>query len=65
MHHADERLTRRQAADHCLAERALTPGDLAATIFHHMGVPVDVTYEDHQRRPRYVVENGEPIRELV
>ena len=48
-----------------IAERALTPGDLAATIFHHMGVPVDVTYEDHQRRPRYVVENGEPIRELV
>jgi uncharacterized protein (DUF1501 family) len=48
-----------------IASRALTPGDLAATIFHHMGVPVDVTYEDHQRRPRFVVEHGEPIRELV
>ena len=48
-----------------IASRALTPGDLAATIFHHMGVPVDVTYEDHQRRPRFVVEQGEPIRELV
>ena len=30
-----------------------------------MSVPVDVTYEDHQRRPRFVVEHGEPIRELV
>lgn len=48
-----------------IAERALVPGDLAATIFHHLGVPVDVSYEDHQRRPRFVVEQGEPIRELV
>jgi hypothetical protein len=24
------------------------PGDLAATIYHHMGVPLDATYADHQ-----------------
>ncbi len=48
-----------------IAERPVTPGDLAATIYHHMGVPVDVTYEDHQGRPRRVVETGEPIRELI
>ena len=42
-----------------------TPGDLAATIYHHMGVPRDTTYLDHQGRPRFVVDHGEPIRELV
>ena len=48
-----------------IAERPVTPGDLAATIYHHMGVPLDTTYLDHQQRPRYVVENGAPIRELL
>ena len=48
-----------------IVERPVTPGDLAATIFHHMGVPVDVTYEDLQGRPRRVIEVGEPIRELI
>ncbi|MBI3878131.1 MAG: DUF1501 domain-containing protein [Verrucomicrobia bacterium] len=48
-----------------IAERPVTPGDLAATIYHHMGVPLNTTYEDHQRRPRYIVVNGEPIRELI
>jgi hypothetical protein len=45
--------------------RPVTPGDLAATIYHHMGVPLDGTYEDRRGRPRYYVEHGEPIRELV
>ena len=48
-----------------IAERPVTPGDIAATIYHHMGVPLDTTYVDHQQRPRYVVENGAPIRELI
>ncbi len=48
-----------------IGERPVTPGDLAATIYHHMGVPQDTTYLDHQGRPRFVVENGEAIRELV
>ena len=48
-----------------IAERPVTPGDLAATIYHHMGVPLETTYLDHQQRPRYLVENGAPIRELV
>jgi hypothetical protein len=46
-------------------ERPVTPGDLAATIYHHMGVPLDTTYTDHQGRPRFVVDQGEPIRELI
>lgn len=48
-----------------IAERPVTPGDLAATIYHHLGVPRDTTYLDHQGRPRFVVDHGEPIRELV
>lgn len=49
-----------------IASRPVTPGDLAATIYHHMGVPVDGTYEDDRGRPRYIVEdNGRPISELV
>ncbi|MSU41778.1 MAG: DUF1501 domain-containing protein [Pedosphaera sp.] len=48
-----------------IKERPVTPGDLAATIFHHFGVPLDATYPDHRGRPRYIVEQGEPIRELI
>ncbi len=48
-----------------IKERPVTPGDLAATIYHHMGVPLDGTYLDSRGRPRFFVEHGEPIRELV
>jgi len=47
-------------------DRPVTPADLAATIYHHMGVPIDLTYEDERGRPRYTVEeNGQPLAELV
>jgi hypothetical protein len=46
-------------------ERPVTPGDLAATIYHHMGVPLDATYLDTGGRPRYIVEGGAPVRELL
>ena len=45
--------------------RPVTPADLAATIYHHMDVPLDTTYEDFRGRPRYVVDGGEVIRELL
>ena len=49
-----------------IAERPVTPGDLAATIYHHMGVPLDATYLDPRGRPHPIVlENGQPLRELV
>ena len=48
-----------------IKERPVTPGDLAATIYQHMGVPLDATYPDTSGRPRYIVENGQPIRELL
>jgi hypothetical protein len=48
-----------------IKERPVTPGDLAATIYQHMGVPLDATYLDATGRPRHIVENGRPIRELL
>jgi hypothetical protein len=48
-----------------IKERPVTPGDLAATIYHHMDVPLDATYPDTSGRPRFIVENGQPIRELL
>jgi hypothetical protein len=48
-----------------IKQRRVTPGDLAATIYHHMGVPLDTMYPDATGRPRYIVEGGSPIRELL
>lgn len=48
-----------------IAGRPVTPGDLTATIYHHFGIPPTATYQDHQGRPRFIVENGSPIRELI
>ncbi|MGE0605667.1 MAG: DUF1501 domain-containing protein [Pirellulales bacterium] len=48
-----------------IRERPVTPGDLAATIYQHFGVPLDTTYLDHRGRPRYIIESGTPLRELV
>ena len=47
-------------------ERPVTPGDLAATIYHHFGVPQDTVYVDPTGRPIPVVqEDGKPIAEMV
>jgi len=48
-----------------IKERPVTPGDIAATIYHHMGVALDTAYTDTGGRPRYIVENGKPIGELL
>ena len=48
-----------------IKHRPVTPGDLAATIYRHMGVPLDGTYEDSRGRPRHIIEEGEPIGELL
>lgn len=46
-------------------DRPVTPGDLAATIYRHMDVPLDATYLDNGGRPHPIVQiNGRPISEL-
>jgi len=47
-----------------IKERPVTPADLAATLFRYFDVPVDVQYADHQGRPRFVADGGQPIAEL-
>jgi hypothetical protein len=48
-----------------IKERPVTPGDLAATIYRHFGVPLDGTYQDSRGRPRFYLEEGAPISELI
>jgi hypothetical protein len=48
-----------------IKERPVTPGDLAATIYQHMGVPIDAIYHDATGRPFPIVVDGRPIAELV
>jgi Protein of unknown function (DUF1501) len=48
-----------------IKERPVTPGDLAATIYRHFGIPLESHYMDHRGRPRPIIEQGQPIRELV
>lgn len=46
-------------------ERPLTPQDLLATIYHHLGVDPRHEFGDSQGRPVPVLAEGEPIRELL
>jgi hypothetical protein len=47
-------------------DRPISPQDVAATVYHHLGIDArSVTFEDHVGRPTYLIENGAPIRELV
>jgi hypothetical protein len=49
-----------------VTERPLSPEDVAATIYHHLGIDGrQVSFPDRTGRPLYLVEKGEPIRELV
>jgi len=48
-----------------ISDRPVTPGDLAATIYRHMDVPLDATFLDNSGRPHPIVQlNGRPIAEL-
>jgi hypothetical protein len=47
------------------ASRPVTPQDLMATIFHVLGIPQDVQFTDNFGRPKYMIEGGRPIPELV
>lgn len=43
----------------------LTPQDLMATVFHVLGLPQDLHYNDNAGRPTPMIVGGKPIRELV
>jgi hypothetical protein len=46
-------------------ERPLTPKDLLATIYRHLGIDRRAEFRDLSGRPIPILSDGEPIRELV
>ncbi|OWK34444.1 hypothetical protein FRUB_10415 [Fimbriiglobus ruber] len=47
-------------------DRRVGPSDIAATVFHHLGIDQTAHWEDSQGRPTPIVtQNGRPIPELV
>ncbi len=47
-------------------DRPISPQDVTATVFHHLGIDAaEVSFQDGQGRGVRLVENGQPIRELL
>jgi uncharacterized protein (DUF1501 family) len=46
-------------------ERSLTPKDLLATIYRHLGIDWHREFKDFTGRPVPILAEGEPIAELV
>lgn len=46
-------------------DRALKPADLLATIYHQLGIDHGTMFKDHTGRPIPMLDEGQPIRELV
>jgi len=47
------------------SDRPLTPKDLLATIYRHLGIDHRAEFQDHSGRPIPILADGEPIRELI
>ena len=49
-----------------VVERPISPQDIAATIYHHLGIDAQsVTFNDHLNRPYPLLDQGKPIHELI
>ena len=46
-------------------ERPLTPNDLWATVYRHLGIDWTQSFLDHSGRPMPILPFGEPISELL
>jgi hypothetical protein len=46
-------------------ERPFTPQHLLATIYHHLGIDTEMTHQDFAGRPIAILDDGQPIRELL
>jgi len=46
-------------------DRPLSPNDLWATMFKHLGIDYNTNFIDHSGRPMPILASGEPISELV
>jgi hypothetical protein len=45
--------------------RPLSPNDLWATVYQHLGVDYNMSFLDHSGRPMPILPHGEPIAELI
>lgn len=48
-----------------VTDNPVTPQDLAATIYHTLGVPLHTWYRSQDGRPIELVPTGKPVRQLV
>ena len=49
-----------------VVDRPIDPQDIAATIYHHLGIDAQaVTFRDQLDRPLLLLDQGKPIRELI
>ena len=46
-------------------DRPLRPGDILATVYHHLGIDTSQEYRDPSGRPLPILSDGAPIPELV
>jgi uncharacterized protein (DUF1501 family) len=46
-------------------ERPLSPEDLWATVYRHLGIDWTQSFTDHSGRPQYILPDAKPIAELV
>ena len=46
-------------------ERPFTPQHLLATIYHHLGIDPEMTHRDFAGRPIAILDNGQPIQDLI
>lgn len=46
-------------------ERPLSPNDLWATVFRHLGIDPERSYPDYRGRPMPILPSGRPIAELI
>ena len=46
-------------------DRPLKPGDILATVYHVLGIDPRTTFKDHSGRPVAILDEGEPIREVI
>jgi hypothetical protein len=53
------------AQGHRPATRPYTPQNILATIYHVLGIDPGLTFPDHAGRPRYLLDDQDPIAELV
>jgi hypothetical protein len=53
-----------QRGEHPVA-RPLRPHDLLATVYEWLGIDVRQTFRDHSGRPHAILDQGQPIREIL